>query len=82
MIPLATEHIFSIYIIIWFTVFFILWFREDRRCRRASEWFVVKERLYTCNHCHYSFLAKHNREMVTRCPRCNSICFLRKRKRF
>ncbi len=82
MIPLPLEHAFSVYFAVWFAVLFVLWFREERRCRKASEWFVVKERLYTCDHCHYSFLAKHDSENVTRCPRCNEICFLRKRKRF
>lgn len=82
MIPLPFAHVFSVYFICWFIVLAVLWFREELRRRRAVEWTVVKEHLYTCSNCHLAFMAKHDSENITRCPRCNEICFLRKKKRF
>ena len=32
-----------------------------------------------CDNCHYAFLAKYN-ENITRCPRCNGIVIIRKRR--
>ena len=52
MIPLPFAHVFSVYFICWFIVLAVLWFREELRRRRAVEWTVVKEHLYTCSNCH------------------------------
>lgn len=82
MIPLPYEHIFSVYFGLWFIVLGILWLREELRGKKTLEWSVVKEHLYTCRNCHLSFMAQHDSENVTRCPRCNEMCFIRKRKQF
>lgn len=81
MIPVSLGDIFNIYICLWLIVLAIMWIREELRVWR-SEWSVVKERLYICNKCRYTFLAKDDREHITRCPSCNAICFIRKKKRF
>lgn len=81
MIPVPYECVFSACICIWLALLGILWFREERRSRK-SEWSVVKDQLYLCDKCHFAFLARHDREHITRCPRCNEMCFIRKRKRF
>ncbi len=81
MIPLSYSQIFNIYICLWIAVLVLLWFREERRVRK-SDWSVVKDKLYLCDKCHLSFLAQHDQEHITRCPRCNEMCFQRKRKRF
>lgn len=80
MIPIPYEHIFSIYFSLWFLVLLILWTREEWRMRKNSGWSVVKDKLYLCDKCHLAFLARHDQEHVTRCPRCNEMCFIRKRK--
>lgn len=82
MIPLSYHSAFAIYVLLWIIVLALLWGREEIRKRKSYEWSVVKERLYLCGKCHLSFLAKHDGENVTRCPRCNEMCFIRKRKRF
>ena len=81
MIPIPYEHLFSVYITLWFIVLAIFWYREVSRLRRG-DWSIAKERLYKCDRCHLSFLAKSDSENVTRCPRCNEMCFIKKRKRF
>ena len=81
MIPLAIEHLFSVYIYLWFFAVAILWFKEISRMRKG-DWSIAKEKLYKCDNCHLSFLSHDDSENVTRCPRCNEMCFIRKRKRF
>ena len=81
MIPLPLEHIFSVYVFIWFLVLAPLWFIEVRR-NRKGDWSIAKERLYKCDRCHFSFLATDDSENLMRCPRCNEMCFIKKRKRF
>ena len=82
MIPVLYENVFNIYICIWLVLLVVLWIREEIRTRRRSVWTVVKEKLYVCDKCHLVFLASHDQEHITRCPRCNEMCFIRKRKHF
>ena len=82
MIPISELHIFYVYMFFWLIALAVLWVRQEMRQRKAYDWSVVKERLYFCDSCHLSFLAQHDSENVTRCPRCNELCFIRKRKRF
>lgn len=82
MIPISYLHIFNLYVILWLLFLVILWVRLEMRSRKGYDWSVVKERLYFCDNCHFSFLSQHDSENVTRCPRCNELCFIRKRKRF
>jgi len=82
MIPIPAEHIFSIYLILWLIILTCLWFRDEIRRKKSFGWSVVKKRLYFCDNCHLSFLARNAGENVTRCPRCNELCFIRKSKRF
>lgn len=81
MIPLPYADAFSAYLYLWFIVVGALWAAETLRLRK-SDWSIAKERLYKCDHCHLSFLATDDSENVTRCPRCNEMCFIRKKKRF
>lgn len=81
MIPISYSGIYAVYICLWLVIIAILWFREERRVAK-SDWAVVKKKLYLCDKCHLSFLASHDQEHITRCPRCNEMCFIRKRKRF
>ncbi len=81
MIPISPGQFFSIYVCLWLIVLAFLWFREERRVQK-SNWSVVKDKLYVCDKCHLSFLAQDNREYITRCPRCNEMCFIKKRKQF
>ena len=82
MIPLEPEHFFSVYVTFWFFLLGFLWFCEIRRQRRVTaDWSAEKQRLYLCGRCRLSFLAKPG-QSVMRCPRCNEMCFLPRRKRF
>ncbi|MBO7147318.1 MAG: hypothetical protein J6W81_06175 [Lentisphaeria bacterium] len=81
MIPIQPIQIFHVYLYLWLVILIILWFREELRRRKNFGWSVVKKRLYFCDNCSLSFLARHDGENVTRCPRCNELCFIRKSKR-
>ena len=82
MIPIPPQYIFSAYLILWLIFLTCLWFRDEMRRKKSFGWSVVKKRLYFCDNCHLSFLARNAGENVTRCPRCNELCFIRKSKRF
>ena len=82
MIKIPALHLFSIYLLLWLFFLVILWFRDELRRRQSYGWSVVKKRLYFCDNCHFSFLARNAGENVSRCPRCNELCFIRKTKRF
>ena len=78
MIPISYSGIYAVYISLWLIILAILWFREERRAAK-SDWAVVKKKLYLCDKCHLSFLASHDQEHITRCPRCNTVCLRRHR---
>lgn len=80
MIPMEFQYGFYLYIAIWLLTIIILWAREMWR-EKAYDWELSQDRLCVCDGCHYAFLIKHN-ENITRCPRCNEMCILRKRQRF
>ena len=82
MIPISILHFFSLYLLLWLVVLVCLWVRNELRRRESYGWSVVKKRLYFCDNCHFSFLARNAGENVSRCPRCNELCFIRKTKRF
>ncbi len=81
MIPLPLGDLFSLYLSLFLITLAYLWFRDERR-RTPDDWTIAKERLYICPRCHLSFLAKDDSANITRCPRCNEMCFLKKKKRF
>ena len=56
----------------------ILCLREWAR-RARHEWHLSNGQLFHCDKCHYSFIPKEART-ITRCPRCNSMCFKRKQQ--
>ncbi len=56
----------------------VLMVRETLR-RRKNYWEMGGSKLFECKNCHYSFVSQ-NEANVSRCPRCNSICFRRSRK--
>jgi len=80
MIPLAMEYFFTVYVLAWFFTIGVLWAREHWRSRRNS-WDISKDKLCFCDNCHFAFLVKPD-ENISRCPRCNGICILRKRRNF
>ena len=82
MIPISILHFYSLYLLLWLVILVILWVRDELRRRKSYGWSVVKKRLYFCDNCHLTFLARNAGENVSRCPRCNELCFIRKSKRF
>jgi hypothetical protein len=76
MIEVDLQTGFIIYIFAWFITLGILWAREIWRFK-AFDWALTKDRLCKCDACHYSFLIK-DRSNISRCPRCNEMCILRK----
>ena len=81
MIPLTFGQFFSVYISFWIIILAYLWFRDERK-RSSVDWTIAKEHLYICSRCHLSFLAKDDSANIPRCPRCNEMCFLKRKKRF
>jgi len=81
MIPLTFGQFFSVYLSLWVILLACLWYREERK-RPPEDWTIAKDHLYTCSSCHLSFLAKDDSSNITRCPRCNEMCFLKRKKRF
>jgi uncharacterized paraquat-inducible protein A len=79
MIQITLAHLFYIYLLTWFVVLILLWTRELWR-HKAYDWELSKDQLCLCEHCHYSFLVKNNKN-ITRCPNCNGICIANKRRR-
>jgi uncharacterized paraquat-inducible protein A len=69
---------FIIYIFIWLLTIGILWAKEIWRVK-AYDWAREKDKLSFCENCHYAFLAKYN-ENIARCPRCNEIVIINKRR--
>lgn len=67
-----------IYLTAWLVTLTILWGRELWR-KKVNSWQVSSGQLFTCDKCHYAFLTKDNTN-ITRCPRCNSMCLVRKRR--
>lgn len=79
MIRIHVEQILGIITFVWGVIISFLWIRHEYK-KKSMDWTITKEQLYTCPKCHYSFLAKE--ENITRCPRCNEMCFLKKKKFF
>ncbi len=78
MLRLTLAEALLFYTVVWLVVLVFLWMREAGRKRRA-DWELSKGKLFTCDNCHHSFIVKDQRN-VTRCPRCNSMCILRKHR--
>ncbi len=79
MITVDFSDALFVYLFIWILTIGILWARELWRLK-AYDWSLSsKDKLCFCDHCHYAFLVKNN-ENITRCPRCNEMCILRKRR--
>ncbi len=77
MIPIEPQYGFVIYVLAWFIVLTILWAREIWRVK-TYDWELSKDRLAVCDDCHYTFLIKDQKN-ICRCPKCNSVCFFRKK---
>ncbi|QSH40101.1 hypothetical protein P0136_01435 [Lentisphaerota bacterium ZTH] len=69
-----------IYLILWLVTIAILWARELWRVK-VTDWRISRSHLFRCDHCQYAFLTKENSN-ITRCPRCNAMCILRKNNSF
>ncbi len=83
MIPIHPEQIFVVIFVFWFLVLGFLWLHEElRNSKNFSGWLTGKNRLFLCDKCHLTFLSHDNQSSVNRCPRCNEVCFIRRRKRF
>ena len=81
MIHIFPQYIFAVFVFIWVVLITFLWLRHEYR-KSSSDWTTTKEQLYSCSKCHFSFLAKDDSGNITRCPRCNEMCFLKKKKFF
>ena len=46
---------------------------------QVHEWHVSEEKLSRCDECNCAFVADRS-ESVVRCPRCGTLCSLRRRK--
>ena len=77
MINLTYAEGIFFYVLLCLGTIAILWARELWR-NRAYSWESNSRRVLNCPGCHVSFTVQDNVN-VTRCPRCNSICFYRKR---
>ncbi|WP_176012686.1 hypothetical protein [Victivallis sp. Marseille-Q1083] len=69
------------YLLAWLVTIGILWVRELWRLKRGYDLQLSKGRLFSCDHCRYVFLFEDDSN-ITRCPRCNSMCILRKKKNY
>jgi len=76
MIQLTLNEWLLLYAATWLLLSVYLWFREMRRTKRA-DWELSKGRLFSCDNCRHTFIDKEMRT-VARCPKCNSMCILRK----
>ena len=81
MIHIYQEQIFAVFTIMWVVIITFLWIRHEYG-RKSYDWTTTKEQLYSCSKCHFTFLAKDEHGNITRCPRCNEMCFLKKKKFF
>lgn len=81
MILIYPEQIFAVFTFTWVVIITALWIRHEYKSK-ALDWTISKDQLYSCSKCHYSFLAKDDSGNITRCPRCNEMCFLKKKKFF
>ena len=68
-----------IYLSLWLITLTILWVRELWRTK-SYNWDLTKSKLFHCDRCHYSFTSLHGNN-VTRCPRCNNMCIVRRKRR-
>ncbi len=80
MIPLSIGQTAALMLCSWIFILAFLWFRDERK-RSYHNWTIAKEHLYICPRCHLSFLAPDDSGNITRCPRCNEMCFLKRKKR-
>ncbi len=78
MLQITLSEGLFFYVALWLAVLMFLWQREHRRAVKA-DWELSKGKLFNCDHCHHSFIVKELRN-VSRCPRCNAMCILRKPK--
>ena len=81
MISLTFGQFFAVYITSWVIILAFLWYRDELK-KPADDWTLAKDHLYICSRCHLSFLAKDDSANITRCPRCNEMCFLKRKKNF
>lgn len=79
MIGLDFYWAFVLYLDIWLVTIFVLWIRELRRLRQY-DLKIGKSELCRCEKCNYNFLIENNFN-ISRCPRCNEMCILRKRRK-
>jgi uncharacterized paraquat-inducible protein A len=78
MIGIDYGNGFIIYLLLWLVTIAILWIRELLRTK-SYNWDLTKSKLFHCDHCHYAFTSHGSN--VTRCPRCNNMCIVRKKRR-
>ena len=78
MIGLDMSGGIVLYLVLWLVAIAFLWIRELLRARRAEQ-MAIRGRLFTCDKCRNVFLYEDTSN-ITRCPRCNSMCILRKKR--
>lgn len=80
MIPVQISTVFTF--IIFGAVLFVsfLWLKMIWR-QKMQDWSLSKEKMIVCDSCNFAFIVK-NDENISRCPVCNHICIMRKRRKF
>ena len=79
MIGIDYGNGFIVYLLLWLITITILWVRELLRTK-SYNWDISKSKLFNCDNCHYAFTGRDGGN-VTRCPRCNNMCIVRKKRR-
>jgi len=77
MIAVRIETGFLVYLVVMLVALCGLAVWEMWR-RRVQEWSVSEEQLAQCTECNYTFIVRRN-EAVARCPRCLTLCPMRRR---
>jgi hypothetical protein len=77
LIEIDVQTGFFIYLFIWFAMLAFLWGRELWR-DKIYDWALSEGKVCICEECHFAFLIKPN-ESISRCPRCDEMCTIRKR---
>ena len=78
MIPIEPQTGFEICIGLMVVAFMAIALYDAWR-GRVREWDVSEEQLCRCTDCSYTFVVRR-KETVARCPRCSTLCSVRKRR--
>lgn len=69
------EALFAVFLC-WILYVGVLWWREVVR-NRHFDWRLSDPRIFFCDRCRHTFHINEPADL-TRCPRCNAVCFRRR----